>query len=220
MEPVSPSPEPRRATAGNCGGESEPETSPPAPEASPPAAVALPTSGAAPGGPELAPVEAPATEAVVATALARRARKKRPGVQLVRTAEDLARITFFDEIAEIEVPIESIDLLPFKNEDRSDSERLRRVENAIRRLGYNNRDPVVVRLGRRGRWVIVDGGHRVTAARHVAREFWTNLFRRKVRSIHFLLFRTPLSNTLIDPPAAVAGSVASEPPTACTQDEA
>ncbi len=126
---------------------------------------------------------------------------ERPGVQLVRTAEDLAQIAFVDDVAEIEVPIEAIDLLPFKNEDRSDSERLRRVENAIRRLGYNNPDPVVVRLGRRGRWMIVNGGHRVTAARRVSREFWTNLFRRKVRSIYFLLYRTPLSNTRIEPPA-------------------
>jgi hypothetical protein len=221
MDPMSTLPETRCAAAGSrCGGSGR-ETSPPGPEASPISSEPPPTSEVAPEGPGSSPVEAPAATAVAdATALQRRARAKRPGVQLVRKAEDLARIEFVDDVAEIEVPIEAIDLLPFKNEDRSDSERLRRVENAIRRLGYNNRDPVVVRLGRRGRWVIVDGGHRVTAARHVAKELWTNLFRRKVRSIHFLLFRTPLSNTLIDSPAAVAGNVASEPPTPGTQDEA
>jgi hypothetical protein len=123
----------------------------------------------------------------------------------VTCAEDLEKIQFVDEMAEIEVPIECLDLLPFKNEDRHDSDRLRAVEHHIRREGYNNMDPVIVRLGRRGRWVIVDGGHRVTAARRVSKEFFTNLFGKKVRRIHFILFRTPLSNTRLDgPPDPVA----------------
>jgi len=57
-----------------------------------------------------------------------------------------------------------------------------------------------VRLGRRGRWVIVDGGHRVTAARRVSKEFLTNLFGAKVKTIHFLLYKTPLTNTRLDEP--------------------
>ena len=124
--------------------------------------------------------------------------KKWPDTQRVTTAEDLKHIQFVDDMAEIEVPVDSLDCLPFKNEERSDGERLRDVERRIRRYGYNNLDPVIVRLGRRGRWVIVNGGHRVTAARRVAKDFWANLFGRKVRSIHFILFRTPLSNTRLD----------------------
>lgn len=137
-----------------------------------------------------------------------------PNVQRVTKAEDLETIRFVDDMAEIEVPIECLDLLPFKNEDRSDSDRLRAVERRIRNNGYNNFEPVIVRLGRRGRWVIVNGGHRVTAARNISKEFFTNLFGQKVRRINFLLFRTPLSNTLIDvpvgeeqpnPPSSAAG---------------
>lgn len=126
--------------------------------------------------------------------------EKLPEIQWIRSAKDLGNITFVDDIAKIQVPIKVVDQLPFKNEDRGDSARLREVIKSIRRNGYNNFDPIVVRIGRRGRWVIVDGGHRLTAARIVAHEFWTNLFRRKVDTIYFLLFRTPLSNTRIDEP--------------------
>lgn len=123
---------------------------------------------------------------------------KLPGVQRVTCAEDLTNVTFHDDMAEIVVPIEAIDKLPFKNEFRSDSKRLRAVERQIRYHGYNNFEPVIVRLGRRGRWVIVNGGHRVTAARRISKEFFTNLFEKKVQNIHFLLYRTPLSNSRID----------------------
>jgi hypothetical protein len=71
---------------------------------------------------------------------------------------------------------------------------------SIRRDGYNNAVPIIVRLGRRGRWVIVDGGHRLTAARRVSRELLTNLFGRKVKTIHFLLYRTPLTNSRLNEP--------------------
>lgn len=126
-------------------------------------------------------------------------REKRPGVQQVTCREDLAKIRFVDNVAEVEVPIGALDILPLKNEDRSGSARLRHVEQAIRREGYNNLEPVVVRIGRRGRWVVVNGGHRLTAARRIAKEFWTNLLRRKVRSICFLVYRTPLSDVLAAP---------------------
>lgn len=121
-------------------------------------------------------------------------------IQWVNNTRDLDSIVFTDDVARIQVPIEAVKRLPFKNEDRGDSDRLKTVIRSIRQNGYNNFDPIIVRIGRRGRWVIVDGGHRLTAAQIVAREFWANLFRKKVHSIYFLLFRTPLSNTRIDEP--------------------
>ncbi len=118
-----------------------------------------------------------------------------PSVQWVESAADLGRIQFYEEMAEIEVPVAALDRLPFKNEDRGDSVRLDEVMRSIRRDGYNNAEPIIVRLGRRGRWVVVDGGHRLTAARRVSREFFTNLFGAKVKTVHFLLYRTPLTNS-------------------------
>ena len=125
---------------------------------------------------------------------------KWPDIQRVLSADDFDKIEFVEDMAMIEVPVERLDKLPFKNADRSNSMRLRTVERAIRVRGYDSLQPVIARLGRRGRWVIVDGGHRVTAAKRVSKEFFTNLFGKKVRNLHFLLYRTPLSNTRLDEP--------------------
>ena len=125
---------------------------------------------------------------------------KWPDIQRVLSADDFDKIEFVEDMAMIEVPVERLDKLPFKNADRSNSMRLRAVERAIRVRGYDSLQPVIARLGRRGRWVIVDGGHRVTAAKRVSKEFFTNLFGKKVRNLHFLLYRTPLSNTRLDEP--------------------
>jgi ParB-like nuclease domain len=123
-----------------------------------------------------------------------------PGVQWVETPADLEHVEFYEDMAEIEVPVAALNKLPFKNEDRGDSVRLDTVMRSIRRDGYNNAEPIIVRLGRRGRWVIVDGGHRLTAARRVSREILTNLFGRKVKTIHFLLYKTPLTNSRLNEP--------------------
>ncbi len=134
-----------------------------------------------------------------------------PGVQWVESVEDLARLQFYEDMAEIEVPVWALDKLPFKNEDRGSSERLDAVMRSIRRYGYNNADPVIVRLGRRGRWVIVNGGHRLTAARRISKEFFTNLFGKKVKTVHLLLYKTPLSNTLLEDPAEDSHLTGAEP---------
>lgn len=116
-----------------------------------------------------------------------------PPRQRVTRAEDLDKIVFVDDMAEVDVPVDALDILPLKNAERSDSARLRKLMHTIRFHGYSSVEPVIVRVGRQGRWVVVDGGHRLTAARRVAGEFFTNLFGRKVGDIHFLVYRTPLS---------------------------
>ena len=123
-----------------------------------------------------------------------------PKLFRIRTEADFDRIPFDNGMAAVEVPAHLLDHIDMRDFDRGDSGRLSALLRSIRSNGYNPVEPIHVRIGRRGRWVIVDGGHRLTAARIVAREFWTNLFRRKVHSIYFLLFRTPLSNTRIDEP--------------------
>jgi hypothetical protein len=123
-----------------------------------------------------------------------------PPRQRIQNMDDLKRIEFVDDMAEVDVPIELLDQLPLKNEGRTDSGRLRQVMRAIRQDGYNSLDPVVVRIGRRGRWVVVDGGHRITAARLVAKEFFTNLMGPKVREIQFLVYRTSLTGTRLAEP--------------------
>ena len=76
---------------------------------------------------------------------------KWPDIQRVSSADDFEKIEFVEDMAMIEVPVECLDNLPFKNADRSKSARLRAVEKAIRVRGYDSLHPIIVRLGRRGR---------------------------------------------------------------------
>ncbi len=117
----------------------------------------------------------------------------RPSHRRVTSVEDLRHVTFVDDWAEVDVPVEALDHLPLVNADRLDSPRLRALMRSMRRFGYTSVKPIVARLGRKGRWVVLDGGHRITAARRVSREFWTNLFHKKVRMLQFQLLRTPHS---------------------------
>jgi len=116
-----------------------------------------------------------------------------PKWQVLRSINDLDKIEYVDGLAEVEVPIELVGKLPLKNHERVDSPRLRTLMAAIRARGYSSMEPIVVRIGRAGRWVVVDGGHRLTAAQHVAREYWANLFSPKVGRLSFLVYKTPLS---------------------------
>jgi len=136
------------------------------------------------------------TPAISDAARAKSSTQKRPGVQWIEKPEDLDKVVFVDDLAEIEVPVEALHLMPFKNDFRGDDGRTALVAESIRSQGYNNLNPICLRLGRRGRWVVEDGGHRLTAARIVSSEFFTNLLDKKVRSLHFILRRTESSNTL------------------------
>ena len=116
-----------------------------------------------------------------------------PKWQVLRSVNDLGKIEFVDGLAEVEVPIALVAKLPLKNHERRDSPRLRSLMASIRAKGYSSLEPIVVRVGRAGRWVVVDGGHGLTAAQLVAREYWANFFSPKVGWLSFLVYYTPLS---------------------------
>lgn len=109
----------------------------------------------------------------------------------IRTPEDFDRIPFHDGVAAVEVPVELLDHVKFRNEHRGDSPRLSALKRSIRTKGYRPFSPITARIGRLGRWVILDGGNRLRAAREVSREFWTNLFGPKVGSLYFVLYLSP-----------------------------
>jgi len=114
-----------------------------------------------------------------------------PRVQYIRKVQDLYDIRFSsDGLAAVEVPFRLLDTLPLVGEKREMGPRLAALVESIRRRGYMPTDPIICRIGMKGRWVVVDGGHRITAARIVGREFWSNLFGPKVRTLYFLLFTT------------------------------
>lgn len=113
-----------------------------------------------------------------------------PKLQRVGDMEALSALRFEDGIAAVEMPWTLARRIRFKNSQRSGGPRLDRLAAAIRRDGFQPFDPIIVRIGRKGRWIVVDGGHRLTAAARVDREWWPNLYRRKVNTLYFLVFTT------------------------------
>ena len=118
---------------------------------------------------------------------------KAPRLFRIETEADLDRIPFENGMAAVEVPADLLDKLELKHEDRGESLRLKDLERSIRANGFQPVEPITARIGRRGRWIVVNGGHRITAARHVMQEFWSNLFGKKVKSFYFVLFTNPES---------------------------
>ncbi|MEO1292148.1 MAG: ParB N-terminal domain-containing protein [Pseudomonadota bacterium] len=116
-----------------------------------------------------------------------------PAVQYIHNKEEIDGIVFKEGMAAVEVPVALLDELPLKNDRREVSDRLERLERSIRDRGYVPMEPIIARIGQKGRWIVIDGGHRITAARRIRNEFWTNLFGRKIYTLYFLLFETPRS---------------------------
>lgn len=115
------------------------------------------------------------------------------GVQVIRSEEDLDHIRFDDDVAALEIRASLLDKVRFKNHRRGRSARLDAVVRSIRDKGYRPTEPIIARLGRKGRWVIVDGGHRITALRRLAGGLLARMapwaFRRDYGYVYVLLFR-------------------------------
>ncbi|MEL6337446.1 MAG: ParB/Srx family N-terminal domain-containing protein [Pseudomonadota bacterium] len=128
---------------------------------------------------------------------------KAPAVQQIRTVNDLYDIKFTAEgFAVVDVPYALLPCLPLVGAERQSSPRLDTVVTSMRQRGYLSNDPIICRIGMKGRWVVVDGGHRITAARIVGQDFWANVLGRRVYSLNFLLFTTPDSWRKLRPPNA------------------
>ena len=122
-----------------------------------------------------------------------------PKLSRINRPEDLHEIEFVDGLAEVEVPIRLLESVPLKHAERLNSPRLDRVVQSIRSEGYSSLEPIICRVGALGNWVVIDGGHRITAAKRVSQEFFTNLFREKVCGLTFILFQTPMSYSKLRP---------------------
>lgn len=124
---------------------------------------------------------------------------KIPKLSRIKSPSDIDDIDFAEGIAEVEVPIELIEFVPLKHFERQNSPRLQKLIEAIRRNGYSSLEPIICRVGALGNWVVIDGGHRITAAKTVSQEFFTNLFKPKVGDLTFVLFQTPMSYSKLKP---------------------
>jgi hypothetical protein len=119
-----------------------------------------------------------------------------PRTQRVATAADLDRIEFDETgVAAVTLPADLLPSIPFKNAEREESPRLDRVRRSIAGRGYDPTEPIVVRVGQKGKWVVVDGGHRLTAVRRILGSWWARLWSKRIGDLYFLLFLTPRSYT-------------------------
>jgi hypothetical protein len=117
-----------------------------------------------------------------------------PRTQRVVSADEIGRIDFDAEgLAAVMVPAKLLPAIAFKNDRREPSPRLEAVERSIRLRGYDPTEPIVARVGQKGKWVVVDGGHRLTAVRRILGCWWRRVTSRPIGDLYFLLFLTPRS---------------------------
>jgi plastocyanin len=117
-----------------------------------------------------------------------------PRTQRITRPEDLSTIVFSEEgMAAVMAPAELLDRIAFKNDQREESPRLAAVRRSIETHGYDPTQPIIVRVGQKGKWVVVDGGHRLTAVRQICGSWWKRTFCKRIGDLYFLLFLTPRS---------------------------
>lgn len=136
-----------------------------------------------------------------------------PPTQRITRREDLATIAFTEEgMAAVMAPAELLGEIAFKNDSREESPRLAAVRGSIELNGYDPTQPIIVRVGQKGKWVVVDGGHRLTAVRQICGSWWKRIFSKRIGDLYFLLFLTPRSYAK-EPGLRPPGACAPKPPT-------
>ena len=93
-------------------------------------------------------------------------------LQHVRTRNDLDRIAFADGLATVAVEAPLLRHIRFKNARRNDAARIAALRSRIATYGYVGTTPIICRIGQKGKWVVVDGGHRLTALHQLYSENW------------------------------------------------
>jgi hypothetical protein len=83
---------------------------------------------------------------------------------------DLDRIRFSDGLATVSVDATLLPRIRFKNARRNDLARVADLRRRIATHGYIPTTPVICRIGQKGKWIVVDGGHRLTALRQLYRD--------------------------------------------------
>ncbi len=114
-------------------------------------------------------------------------------MQYVMRRRDLAHIVFSEDLAMAMVHEAVLPAIAFKNAERADGPRLRRLMRLIRARGYVPTAPIICRIGQKGKWIVVDGGHRLTALRLLRDERWTT---RLIRLVDFLGAPAPFIDRL------------------------
>lgn len=125
----------------------------------------------------------------VASAETMRRIARLPMQRLAKPA-DLDNIVFDHGLATVEVDADLIPRIAFKNAVREDAARVGRLAERIARDGFRPVTPVICRIGRKGKWVVVDGGHRLSALKLLYDENlrfraarWLRAFARRTHAL-------------------------------------
>jgi hypothetical protein len=104
-------------------------------------------------------------------------------MQRIGSRKALGRIAFANGLATVMVDARLLRHIAFKNDDRGDPARIAALRASIRAKGYQPRDPVICRIGQKGKWIVVDGGHRLTALQQEVDSRWRLRALRLLRDL-------------------------------------
>ncbi|MGF1659543.1 MAG: ParB N-terminal domain-containing protein [Rubrimonas sp.] len=132
-------------------------------------------------------------------------------LQRIATPHDLDNIAFDHGLATVEVDADLVPRIAFKNARRSDAARVAAMADRIAESGYRPLTPVICRIGRKGKWVVVDGGHRLSALRQLYSENWRFRAARWLRARARRAGRARLTRALAPALARLARLIAGPP---------
>ena len=125
-------------------------------------------------------------------------------LQHLTTRGQLNRIVFEEGLATVTVSAPLVLKLRLKNAQRHDEVRLARLRRSIAQNGYGGGAPVICRIGQKGKWVVLDGGHRLTALRQLyLRHPWYVAARAAWRLADRIAVVAPLIRALFGEPDRV-----------------
>ncbi len=114
-------------------------------------------------------------------------------VETVDSPSLLNHLDYVESRAEIMVPGVALAQMPFVVDRFIEDDEYWALVDRIKASGYNSAEPIHIRPSRGGVWLVdVDDAARYMAAKHVAGDFFTNLFAQKVRKVRFVLHDTSI----------------------------
>jgi hypothetical protein len=121
------------------------------------------------------------------------AQKRTISVETVDSPSLLNHLDYVESRAEIMVPGVALAQMPFVVDRFIEDDEYWALVDRIKASGYNSAEPIHIRPSRGGVWLVdVDDAARYMAAKHVAGDFFTNLFAQKVRKVRFVLHDTSI----------------------------
>lgn len=114
-------------------------------------------------------------------------------VETVDSPSLLNHLDYVESRAEIMVPGVALAQMPFVVDRFIEDDEYWALVDRIKASGYNSAEPIHIRPSRGGVWLVdVDDAARYMAAKHVAGDFFTNLFAQKVRKVRFVVHDTSI----------------------------